>query len=397
MAGAIELFEQAVAIDPGFAPALGWAAVCHTRFRLDGYAEDPETSRRKAKSLAERALARPGGDPGVLANVAMTLGDDENAEITSAIALIDQSLALNPSSARAWFISGLLRVLAGECDEAIKHVETCLRLSPRDPVGVPLYIVERRGDARCSRAQRVVVDDQDLEIRERAVARRRQGQLVTDPLHQLVGSGDDRQLERQIGGVAGRFGPLHHQGVGVRPPILEFRMSPGGRQAGDVERLLDGHRQPEQRPVLAARKRRIGGGARPIEIAHNDGVDLGVERLDAGDRAVDQLARRNLPTGERRHQLAGGAVCQPRLIGGRVRLGGRQGSCGGSRADRGDERAPAWFAFHSGISARCGGSGRPSGRGPAGSCRAARTAERGRRGRCPCRGSGRVRSRPRPG
>jgi tetratricopeptide (TPR) repeat protein len=141
MAAAIELFEQAVAIDPGFAPALGWAAVCHTRFRLDGYAEDPETSRRKAKSLAERALARARGDPGVLANVAMTLGDDEDAEITSAIALIDQSLALNPSSARAWFISGLLRVLAGECDEAIKHVATCLRLSPRDPVGVPLYIM----------------------------------------------------------------------------------------------------------------------------------------------------------------------------------------------------------------------------------------------------------------
>jgi adenylate cyclase len=141
MAGAIELFEQAVAIDPCFAPALGWAAVCHTRFRLDGYAEDPETSRRTAKSLAEQALARAGGDPGVLANVAMTLGDDEDAEITSAIALIDQSLALNPSSARAWFISGLLRVLASECDEAIKHVETCLRLSPRDPVGVPLYIM----------------------------------------------------------------------------------------------------------------------------------------------------------------------------------------------------------------------------------------------------------------
>jgi len=141
MAGATELFEQAVAIDPDFAPALAWAAVCHTRFRLDGYAEDPETSRRKAKSLADRALARAGGDPGVLANVAITLGDDENAEITSAIALIDQSLALNPSSARAWFISGLLRVLAGECDEAIKHVETCLRLSPRDPVGVPLYIM----------------------------------------------------------------------------------------------------------------------------------------------------------------------------------------------------------------------------------------------------------------
>jgi TolB-like protein len=136
---ALSLFEQAIARDPGFAAALAWAAVCHTRQRLDGYAENPETSRRKARSLAEQALALGGGDPGVLANVALVLGDDESAEISSAIALIDRSLDLNPSSARAWFISGLLRVLAGECDKAIEHLQTCLRLGPRDPVGVPLY------------------------------------------------------------------------------------------------------------------------------------------------------------------------------------------------------------------------------------------------------------------
>jgi TolB-like protein/class 3 adenylate cyclase len=141
MTKALNLFEQAIGRDPGFAPALAWAAVCHTRQRLDGYAEDPETSHRKARSLADRALALAGGDPGVLANVALVLGDDETAEISSAIALIDRSLGLNPSSARSWFISGLLRVLAGDCDEAIEHLQTCLRLGPRDPVGVPLYVM----------------------------------------------------------------------------------------------------------------------------------------------------------------------------------------------------------------------------------------------------------------
>jgi len=141
MEKALNLFEQAIARDPSFAAALGWAAVCHTRRRLDGYAEDPETSRLKARSLAEQALALAGGDPGVLANVALVVGDDESAEISSAISLIDRSLALNPSSARAWFISGLLRVLAGEGDKAIEHVQTCLRLGPRDPVGVPLYVM----------------------------------------------------------------------------------------------------------------------------------------------------------------------------------------------------------------------------------------------------------------
>jgi adenylate cyclase len=138
---ALNLFEQAIARDPGFAPALAWAAVCRTRQRLDGYAEDPETSRLKARSLAEQALALAGGDPGVLANVALVLGDDESAEISSAISLIDRSLTLNPSSARAWFISGLLRVMAGESDKAIEHLQTCLRLGPRDPVGVPLYVM----------------------------------------------------------------------------------------------------------------------------------------------------------------------------------------------------------------------------------------------------------------
>jgi len=138
---ALSLFEQAIARDPNFAPALSWAAVCHTRLRLDGQAEDPETSRRNARSLAQQALALAGGDPGVLANVALVLGDDEGVEISSAIALIDRSLALNPSSARAWFISGLLRVLAGECDKAMEQLQTCLRLGPRDPVGVPLYVM----------------------------------------------------------------------------------------------------------------------------------------------------------------------------------------------------------------------------------------------------------------
>jgi TolB-like protein len=60
MAKALDLFEQAIAHDPDFAPALAWAAVCHTRRRLDGHAEDPEIAHRKAASLAERALALAG-------------------------------------------------------------------------------------------------------------------------------------------------------------------------------------------------------------------------------------------------------------------------------------------------------------------------------------------------
>ena len=54
------------------------------------------------------------------------------------IGLVDRALSLNPSFARGWFLSGILRNLAGQSDLAIKHLETSLRLSPRARVGLSL-------------------------------------------------------------------------------------------------------------------------------------------------------------------------------------------------------------------------------------------------------------------
>ena len=49
----------------------------------------------------------------------------------------------------------------------------------------------------------MLADRQDAEIAEPVVARRRQRQLVTDPVGQLVRSGQDRQCEGEIGGATG--------------------------------------------------------------------------------------------------------------------------------------------------------------------------------------------------
>ena len=65
-------------------------------------------------------------------------------------------LALNPSFARGWYVSGLLRNFAGQPDLAIEHVETSLRLSPRERIGLPLavlggaYFFKRRFDKAAS-------------------------------------------------------------------------------------------------------------------------------------------------------------------------------------------------------------------------------------------------------
>jgi tetratricopeptide (TPR) repeat protein len=55
--------------------------------------------------------------------------------------LIDRALALNPSFARGWNASGSLRVWAGQHDLAIEHLETSLRLSPRERIGQPLFVM----------------------------------------------------------------------------------------------------------------------------------------------------------------------------------------------------------------------------------------------------------------
>jgi adenylate cyclase len=99
-----------------------------------------ETSRHKAGDLARQALQVAENDPRILANAAIVLaylGED----IGAMIGLVDRALALNPSFARGWFVSGNLRVWAGQPDLAIDHLETSLRLSPRERVGVPLLVM----------------------------------------------------------------------------------------------------------------------------------------------------------------------------------------------------------------------------------------------------------------
>jgi adenylate cyclase len=139
---ALRLLEQAIARDPHYGPALAWAAICHQRLLISGQSEDPGADRVKGAEFARRALGRACDDPGTLANAALALayfGED----IGAMIALVDRALALNPSFARGWSVSGSLRVWAGQPDIAIEHIETSLRLSPRGRVGNPLSVIGR--------------------------------------------------------------------------------------------------------------------------------------------------------------------------------------------------------------------------------------------------------------
>jgi TolB-like protein/class 3 adenylate cyclase len=161
---ALGLLEQAIAIDGHYGPALSWAAICHMRLVRDGWAEEPETSRRKAIDLARQALQVAENDPGTLVNAAFALANF-GEDIGAMTGLVDRALALNPSFARGWFLSGVLRIWAGQPDLAIEHVETSLRLSPRERVGVPLwamgaaYFFKRQFDEAAAKLLRAIQDD----------------------------------------------------------------------------------------------------------------------------------------------------------------------------------------------------------------------------------------------
>jgi adenylate cyclase len=163
---ALVLLDRAIERDPCYGPALAWAAVCLFRLCQDGRSDDPEADCRKGVNFARRALRVAGDDPGTLANAALALawfGED----IGAMIGLVDRALALNPSFARGWYLSGLLRMWAGQPNIAIEHIEASLQLSPRARVGSAFatigaaHLVSRRFDEAVPKLLLAIQEDPD--------------------------------------------------------------------------------------------------------------------------------------------------------------------------------------------------------------------------------------------
>jgi pentatricopeptide repeat protein len=134
---ALDLLGQAIERDPHYGPALALAAQCHQALEVNGWAEDPVAARRTSIDLARRALRSSPDYPDVLALAAFVLGYF-GEDIDVSLRLIDRCLTLNPSHARGWHWSGLLRVFAGQPEVELGHFENYLRLSPRDRL--PTYL-----------------------------------------------------------------------------------------------------------------------------------------------------------------------------------------------------------------------------------------------------------------
>jgi adenylate cyclase len=132
MAQAIALTERAIELDPAFGQAWSLAARCHYLVHLYGWADDGDHHREQAVACTRRAVRAAPDDAQVLAWAAMLHAYLEH-DLPTALAMADRAIALNPGAAQAWFASGAVRIVAGQLDLAVDHLDRSIRLNPVGP------------------------------------------------------------------------------------------------------------------------------------------------------------------------------------------------------------------------------------------------------------------------
>ena len=134
MEAAMRSLEQALAIDPNYAPALGMLASCYTARRYQGWSKDYKAEAVEGLRLAARALEFSKDDGEVLlraANAVWQLAMDA----PRATELIYRALQVNPNSSIALTIAGWIETGSGNPAKALELFHRAQRLDPRDPRG----------------------------------------------------------------------------------------------------------------------------------------------------------------------------------------------------------------------------------------------------------------------
>jgi TolB-like protein len=132
LAAALRYLEQALAIDPSYAPAMALAAHCYADLSQQGWTRDPAAEAAEGLRLAARAVEIAKDDSNVLwmaAHAVRMLGNDG----PRARDLAYRALRLNPNSPMALTIAGRVETCLGNHERGVELIARALRLSPRDP------------------------------------------------------------------------------------------------------------------------------------------------------------------------------------------------------------------------------------------------------------------------
>jgi adenylate cyclase len=127
------LLQQAIVLDPAYAPAYAYAAQWHIHRAAQGWSKNPEADGCEAARLAAAAIELDKYDALGLAlygHARSFLLKDYDA----GKGFLDRALVASPNCALAWTLSSCTCTYLGETRIAIERGERGLRLSPLDPL-----------------------------------------------------------------------------------------------------------------------------------------------------------------------------------------------------------------------------------------------------------------------
>jgi TolB-like protein len=133
---ALPLLERALALDPIYALAHAFAAICHhCLFLRAGLHEE---SRAASIRHAQAAILHGQDDALALTFAGFSIGMDGH-DRAAAFAAFEAALAVSPSSALTYILGSVILAFAGEAERAIEWGERGMRLSPFDPWAFSAY------------------------------------------------------------------------------------------------------------------------------------------------------------------------------------------------------------------------------------------------------------------
>jgi adenylate cyclase len=129
---AIDLATQAIEIAPDYGLAYGIKAFAQGYQSYTQWGQDWYEDAKQASANIKRALVLQGDDPTTL----FLVGGASHfmARHRTGVALLERAIQLNPNLAMAHGLLGISYASIDRPAEGLSHIETALRLSPRDPM-----------------------------------------------------------------------------------------------------------------------------------------------------------------------------------------------------------------------------------------------------------------------
>jgi adenylate cyclase len=125
---AIQLLEEAIALDPEYAIAYSTLCTAHFDLVIIGASQSPRESLQRAVELGKKAIALDESNSSV--HACLTFPYMYLREFDKAISEAEKAISLCPNSAQAYFALGSALHIAGRPQEAIPMLQKSLRLSP---------------------------------------------------------------------------------------------------------------------------------------------------------------------------------------------------------------------------------------------------------------------------